>query len=372
MTDAQFGLLTSIFLLTYGLLSPFGGFIADRFNRSRLIIFSLFAWSITTWMTAHATTFGGMLVCRALMGISEAAYFPAAGALLMDYHREGTRSRANAIHLSGVMVGSGLGGLGGLIAESYDWQFVFRLFGFIGIGYAAVLLLLLRDRPKDPVLAGAMAVPPATPIRLLATVLALFRLPGFVLAFLFWGLLAVASWSFAGWLPAYLHEQFGMSQGRAGMTALGYTQAATLVGMIVGGLIADRWIRRNPRGRILTGVVGILCAAPAALIVGNSVFLPVVLLGMILFGLVRPFPDACMTPILTQIVEKRHLATALGFLNMLAVFVGGLTVYIGGVVRDAHIPITVMFNCGAVGLFICGALLWSIKLRPPGATAPTP
>ncbi len=365
MTDAQFGLLTSIFLLTYGLLSPFGGFLADRFNRSRLIIFSLFAWSATTWMTAHATTFGGMLTCRALMGISEAAYFPAAGALLMDYHREGTRSRANAIHLSGVMVGSGLGGLGGLIAESYDWQFVFRLFGFIGIAYAAVLLLLLRDRPKDPVLVGEVAPPVTAPIRPVETVLSLFRLPAFVVALLFWGLLAVASWSFAGWLPAYLHEQFAMSQGKAGLTALGYMHAASLVGMVVGGLIADRWIRHNPRGRVLTGVVGVLCAAPAALIVGNSTLLPVVLLGMVLFGFVRPFPDASMMPILTQIVEKRHLATAYGFLNMLAVFVGGITIYIGGVVRDAHIPITMMFNFGALGLFICAGLLWSIKPRAP-------
>ena len=310
MTDAQFGMLTTIFLLTYGTLSPFGGFIADRFNRSRLIIFSLFAWSLFTWLTAHATTFGVMLACRGLMGISEAAYFPAAGALLMDYHREGTRSRANAIHLSGVMVGSGLGGIGGVIADSYNWQFVFRLFGFVGIAYAAVLLLLLRDRRKDPVSVGERAAPEVTPIRMVETVLALFRLPGFVLALLFWGLLAVASWSFAGWLPAYLHEQFGMSQGRAGLTATGYSQGASLVGMIAGGLIADRWIRRNPRGRILTGVVGVLCAAPAALLVGNTTILPVVILGMVLFGLVRPFPDASMMPILTQIVEKRHLATA--------------------------------------------------------------
>ena len=113
MTDAQFGLLTTIFLVSYGLLSPLGGFVADRFSRSRIIIFSLFAWSATTWLTAHASTFGELLFYRALMGISEACYFPAAGALLMDYHRNTTRSLANGIHLSGVMVGSGLGGLGG-------------------------------------------------------------------------------------------------------------------------------------------------------------------------------------------------------------------------------------------------------------------
>lgn len=58
MSDAQFGLLTTIFLVSYGLFSPLGGFVADRLNRSRIIIFSLFAWSATTWLTAHATSFG--------------------------------------------------------------------------------------------------------------------------------------------------------------------------------------------------------------------------------------------------------------------------------------------------------------------------
>ena len=82
MTEAQFGLLTSVFLWVYGILSPFAGFLADRFNRSRVIVISLFAWSVLTWLTAHATTFHGLLITRALMGISEACYIPAALALI--------------------------------------------------------------------------------------------------------------------------------------------------------------------------------------------------------------------------------------------------------------------------------------------------
>src|SRR5512133_1968129 len=113
MTDAQFGLLTSVFLWVYGLLSPFAGFLADRFNRSRVIVGSLFVWSLITWLTAHATTFNELLATRALMGISEACYIPAALALIADYHRGPTRSLANGIHLTGVMVGSALSGVGG-------------------------------------------------------------------------------------------------------------------------------------------------------------------------------------------------------------------------------------------------------------------
>jgi MFS family permease len=365
MTDAQFGLLTTIFLVTYGVLSPFGGFIADKFNR--IIIFSLFAWSATTWLTAHATTFGELLFYRALMGISEAAYFPAAGALLMDYHRNQTRSMANGIHLSGVMVGSGLGGLGGWIADRYDWTFVFELFGLIGIVYAGVLFFLLKDRPKEVAVPGEpVAVLPV--LQLGQTLVSLFSRPAYLLALIFWGLLGVASWSFSGWLPAYLQEQFHMTQGRAGLTALGYIYSASLIGMVAGGFFADRWTQINPRGRIYVGVIGVLVAIPGVLLVGNSGTLPLVLLGMVIYGFTRPFPDASMTPLLCQIVDRRHLGTGVGVLNMFAVMVGGASIYIGGVVRDAHISITTMFNFGALGLLICAVLLWAIKPRPVPAS----
>src|SRR4051812_12351107 len=82
MSDAQFGLLTSIFLWVYGILSPLGVYRADRFSRSRVIVASLFVWSAVTWLTAHATSYHELLFARALMGISEACYIPAALALI--------------------------------------------------------------------------------------------------------------------------------------------------------------------------------------------------------------------------------------------------------------------------------------------------
>lgn len=65
MTDAQFGLLTSVFLWVYAALSPFAGFLADRFSRTKVIVFSLLSWSIVTWLTGFATTYGELLLTRA-------------------------------------------------------------------------------------------------------------------------------------------------------------------------------------------------------------------------------------------------------------------------------------------------------------------
>lgn len=371
MTDAQFGLLTTVFLVSYGVLSPFGGYVADRFNRSRILVFSLFGWSAATWLTAHATTVNEVLFYRGLLGVCQAAYFPAAAALLMGYHQDKTRSLANGIHLSGVMVGSGLGGLGGWIADRADWTFVFQLFGAIGVVYAAALFFFLKDRPNEQPAPGepAEAVPSE---HLGQTLRAIFSRPAYVFALLFWGMMGIASWSFIGWLPAYLQEEFQMSQGRAGLTALGYIYTASLVGMVAGGYFADHWTRSNPRGRIYVGVIGVLAAIPGVLMVGNSSLLPLVLVGMVIYGFMRPFPDASMTPLLCQILDRRHLATGVGVLNMFAVMVGGASIYIGGVVRDAKINITTMFNWGAVGLLACAFLLWAVRPRSDAARPPTP
>lgn len=369
MTDAQFGLLTTVFLICYGVLSPFGGYVADRLNRSRIIVFSLFGWSAATWLTAHASTINEVLFYRGLLGVCQAAYFPAAAALLMDYHRDKTRSLANGIHLSGVMVGSALGGLGGWIADRADWAFVFQLFGVIGVVYAGALFLFLKDRPKETAAPGEPIE--AVPVEHLGqTLWAIFSRPAYVLALLFWGMMGVASWSFIGWLPAYLQEEFQMSQGRAGLTALGYIYSASLVGMVAGGYFADRWARTNPRGRIYVGVIGVLAAIPGVLLVGNSNLLPLVLVGMVVYGFTRPFPDASMTPLLCQIIDRRHLATGVGVLNMFAVMVGGASIYVGGMVRDAQINVTTMFNFGAAGLVVCAVLLWAVKPRAPAPSSP--
>ena len=114
MTEALFGLLTSSFAWTYGLLSPFAGFLSDRFSRSRVITVSLFLWSVVTWLTGYSSNFHQLLTMRILMGICEACYLPAALALITDHHRGSTRSLAVGVHMSGIFIGCSLAGIGGL------------------------------------------------------------------------------------------------------------------------------------------------------------------------------------------------------------------------------------------------------------------
>lgn len=359
MTDAQFGLLTSVFLWVYGLLSPLAGFLADRFNRSRLIVLSLLIWSLLTWLTGHARRFEELIVVRALMGVSEAAYLPAALALIADYHRGSTRSLATGIHMTGLSVGTGLAGIGGWLAEQQGWRFAFDVFGWFGVAYAVVLWSVLRD-PVERQKATAEATSP----RLSAAFASLSASGSFWLLLAFWGLLALAGWAVMGWMPTYFKEQFSLGQGAAGISATGYLAVAMFAGKLVGGAWADRWSRANDRARILVPAIGLFIAAPATLLLANTSVPGLAIAGLSLYGFTRVFSDANLMPILCQVVDSRYRATGYGVLNLFSCLVGGVTVYLGGVLRDAQISVGALFMAAAAGMLVCGALMLLVKPRP--------
>jgi len=157
MTDAQFGLLTTVFLVVYAVASPFAGFLADRLSRSRVILASLLAWSLVTLATTWVTTYDQLLLSRVALAITQAACMPASVALIVDYHRGSTRSIASGLLLSGAMTGGALAGFGGWFADRHDWTYAYQVFGWIGLGHAVLVLLFLKDQTVP---AGPVAQPP--------------------------------------------------------------------------------------------------------------------------------------------------------------------------------------------------------------------
>ncbi|HEY8660733.1 MAG TPA: MFS transporter [Chitinophagaceae bacterium] len=363
MTDAKFGLLTSVFLWVYGILSPFAGFLADKFNRSRVIISSLFLWSIVTWLTAHATTYEELLATRALMGISEACYIPAALALIADYHKGNTRSLATGIHMGGVMVGQSLGFLGGWIAEKYQWSSAFNVFGIIGIVYSFVLFFLLRDPKQEDEDLQKIARPK---VNFFEAIRDLFRSRSFILLLTFWGLLGIVGWMILGWLPTYYKEHFKLSQGVAGLYATGYLFPISILGVILGGFLADRWSRINARGRILVPVIGLCIAAPAVFIASGTSVIYLTIAGFMVYGLTRTFSDTNMMPILCMISDKRYRATGYGVMNLFACIVGGIGIYASGVLRDSHVNLSNLFRIAALVMVVCAGILLMIRIKHNG------
>jgi MFS family permease len=363
MSDAQFGLLTSVFLWVYGGLSPFAGFLADRLGRSRVIIVSMLAWSAITWLTGHAKTFEGLLTARAVMGVSEAFFLPAALALIADYHPGPTRSLATGILISGTTVGAGLGGLGGWLAERHGWSYSYYLLSCLGVACSVLLVLMLRDSPRQSDKASAPEV------RFGDALTSLLSRGSFIIAMMYWGLLGLVGWALIGWMPTYFNEHFHLAQGVAGLSATGYLQAAALVGLPLGGAWADRWSRTNPRGRMLVPVIGLCIAAPGLLLAANTSIVALALAGLVLYGLARASTDANMMPIVCLVTDSRYRATGYGLLNCFACLVGGVAIYAGGALRDSHAAgLNRVFQAASVSLLLCAGLLMLVK--PSAAPAP--
>ena len=365
ITEAQFGLLTSIFLWVYGILSPVGGFLGDRISRKWVIFVSLIVWSVLTWATGHAQTFQQLLWARALMGISEACYLPSALALIADYHRGPTRASAIAIHGTGIYAGGALGGIGGYMAETIGWRAGFTVLGSIGVGYALILIIFLRDAP--PVTESATlesppeTVQPKMALRLLFTVPAFWILLGIV------AFVGIADWTIYGWLPTYLRERFLLSQGKAGITATGVLQATSFVGILTGGFLSDVWSRSNARARMLLPGLGYLVAAPGLMVLAWSGALIPAMCGLSLYGIARGFSDANRMPIVRQIVDERYSATAFGVLNFVGCMTGGIMTYLGGGLRDAKLSLSVAFLICAGAIMVASVLCFILKPRSPAA-----
>jgi MFS family permease len=364
--DAQFGLFPSVFLWIYGICSPFAGYLADRVGRKPVIIASLALWSAATMLTGYVTEFWQMLVCRALLGVSEAFYMPAAVALIVDYHAGRTRSRATGLHLSGVYVGSVLGGLGGWFAEEHGWRFAFRLFGAIGIAYALVLVVVLRvpdvrdqrDGDDEPAGDWHYTPPTAAPGNPFA---ALLSTRGFVLLLVMNALNGAAYWPVRSWLPSFFNVELGVNLTWSGVYGAMAFNAAAFAGMLIGSTISDYWSAKTQRARALVPAIGFCIAAPCLFLVGAASLVPVILAGIVVVGMSQGFLDANLMPAVCTVSDSRHRATGYGLMNFVGTTAGGIMTYVGGWLKDANVPFGVTFQVAAGFILVAGLLLFLVR-----------
>ena len=364
---ADWGLVLGCFKWTYAVLSPFGGYIADRFSKRYVIGGSLLVWSMVTWWTGHVSTFHELMTARALMGISEAFYIPAALALISEYHLGPTRSRAVGLHQAGIYVGQILGGFAGYMADSPDhgWRWMFTTCGMIGVIYAIPLIPAMRDPVR--------AVPTAADTEAAKTgvIRGLLGNRNFLLLVAYFTLPAIAGWVVRDWMPEILREKFSLGQGKAGVSAILYVQIASLIGALIGGTLADRWMKTTNRGRIFTSAIGMALFLPALFGVGNAPTLTFAIIGLIVFGLGWGFFDCNNMPILCQIARPEWRATGYGIMNLVSISCGGFGDWAFGALRDRHVPLNVIFGAFAgVALFSIFIVLRIKPKQEPASPVP--
>ncbi|MDR6562473.1 MULTISPECIES: MFS transporter [unclassified Arcicella] len=355
-TATNFGYLMAVFLWIYGLMSPLAGIIADRINRKWIIVGSLFVWSAVTFLMGYTTSFNQLFWLRALMGVSEALYIPAGLSLIADYHSSQTRSLAIGIHMTGLYTGQALGGFGATVATYFSWQQTFHSFGMIGIVYAVVLLLFLKEKkvvvglPQNDTLTTSKT-------SLIKDLGVLFSNASFWMLLFYFTIPSLSGWGIKNWLPTLFAQNLHIEMSKAGPLSTITLAASSLLGVIMGGILSDKWVQHNIKGRIYISTIGLVLTVPSLLLLGFGHSLVHLIGAALCFGLGYGMFDANNMPILCQFVSAKHRGTAYGLMNMSGVFAGAFITNLLGKSTDKgnlgyDLAILAGFVFIAVALFI--------------------
>jgi MFS family permease len=329
----NFGYLMGIFLWVYGFMSPVSGIIADKFNRKWLIVISLFVWSGVTFSMGLANNFREVYWLRAIMGISEALYIPAGLSLIADFHDDKTRSLAIGIHMTGIYIGQALGGFGATISEAYSWHSTFHFFGIAGMVYALILIVLLKEkknRAEETLI--SQGIESKSLFRGLAL---LFSNISFWIILFYFAIPSLPGWATKNWLPTLFADSLDIPMAEAGPLSTITIAASSFLGVIFGGILSDKWVLKNVRGRIYTSAIGLALTIPSLLLIGFSHSLFSVITSGLCFGIGWGMYDANNMPILCQFVSAKYRATAYGIMNMTGVFAGAYITDLLGKSTDA-------------------------------------
>ena len=349
LTDVQLGIVGASFMWVYAAAAPLAGMIGDRFARKSIIIAGLIFWSAITIATALSTSYSQLVICRALEGLGEAFYFPASMSMLSDYHGRDTRSRAMAIHQSSVYAGTIAGGTAaGVMGQALGWRSSFYLFGILGMMLGLALIVWLREparsespAPEKPPLAGIATI--------LKTPMVLILIAVFV------GANFVASIVLT-WMPSFLNRKFGMSLAAAGFSSTFYLQIASVLGVISGGVLADRLAKRSAGGRMTTQAIGLMAGVPFIFITGWTLSVPILVLALAGFGYFKGLYDANIWASLHDVVPARLRATAVGVMNS-AGWIGGGFAPIAIALASERYGMSAAISASSIVYLLVGSLL---------------
>ncbi|MBO5581992.1 MAG: MFS transporter [Bacteroidales bacterium] len=328
-----FGVLMGIFLWIYAIVSPFAGTVADRLSRKWLIVGSLAVWSAVTLLMGYCTTFTQLKWLRGLMGISEALYIPSSLSLIADYHSGKSRSLAVGIHMTGLYLGQALGGFGANFAKALSWQQTFHWFGIIGIVYAVILIFCLKE-----------ARPAAAPLKTDSKPAAkesIWKSFGLIFSNIaFWAILfffassSMPGWATKNWLPTLFQGSLDIPMEKAGPIATITIAFASFIGVLIGGPLSDKWVKKNLKGRIYTSAIGLGMMIPALVLIGLGHGIVAAVAAGLIFGIGYGMFDTNNMPILCQFVPGRLRATAYGFMNTVGVAMGAVCTQVLGRMQD--------------------------------------
>lgn len=390
-SDAQGGLLQSLFMLPYALVSPLVGSLGDRRARFPLAGLGVLAWSFATFGSGLAPTFGALLVARVIIGVGEASYTVVTPSLLGDYFPSDQRSRALAIFYAAIPVGSAVGFvLGSAVGTHLGWRWAFYLAGLPG-ALLAILLFFFRDPPR-----GTLDAAPASPAEARGTsprgaYRRLLGHPSYLFNVVAQTIYTFAMGGLAAWMPTYFYRVRGLPLASAGVTFGAIVCVAGLLGTVVGGQLGDRLARRLPGAAFLFSGLGLVLSLPfsmlAILAPTPAIFWPGMFMTLFLLFINTGPLNAAMANVLPASIRSRGFGLSTMSIHLLG---DALSPYLIGRASDRiglRMPVfatsMLLVLSGLVLLFGRRALVRDLRAAgalealagagsPPGAASPPP
>jgi len=358
LTDAQLGTLQTVLQVVLALATVPFALLADRMNRRAIIAAGVIVWSGATFLSSLAGTYAALLVARALVGVGEAAYAPAAQSLISGEFRPQLRGRALAVFAAAMLVGGAAGqALGGYLGDTSGWRWAFAIIGVPGLilGMAA---LKLDDPPRGP---KTEVVP----------VIHLLRVPAFLALMASGVLVTFATVSFVTWGPDYMvrYKDFSMRQAGVLMGTLGLISLVS--GALAGGAIADILQRRMAYGRVVTVALGFLFAGPFLLWALATESRHTLLLAFTIAGFFMSWYHGPVTAIIHDMMPPRAYATSVGVYMLVTQLAGAFGPSLIGNISDIFdLQLGLQLAAGVMGAGSLSFLLVIFFIRRHGLQHP--
>ena len=238
------------------LVAPLTGWLGDRFSRKPLIIAGAVLWSLATLGTAWVHDYWTLFIRHALVGVGEATFGIFAPAVLADFYPERDRNRILSIFYLAIPVGAALGyAAGGKMGSMFGWRAPFFYCAIPGLLVAA----LYGWMGREPARGGTDHIKPTVNR---TTFRGLFTNPAYLTATFGLAALTFAMGGISNWVPTFLHRFAGLTVANASLVVGGITVVDGIAGTMVGGWVAQRWLRTNHRALYLVSLWSVALTLP--------------------------------------------------------------------------------------------------------------
>ena len=328
LTDVQIGWINTTLSWTLAAMTVVAGFVGDRCSRKWLITLSLIAWSLMTVCMGFIGGFWGALFFRSIAtGVGESFYAPSAYALIAVHHKK-TRSLALSIHQAALYVGLMVSGLAvaWLLGFLGSWRSVFIAFGAVGCLLGIMFIWTLKDGERgEKSEEKRVKSEEKRGIGLGESLRAYFCNPSALCATAGFVAIVFVNNAYLFWAPKFAAEKFAIDVGEAGKGVMLWHHLFAFGAILVGGILTDRFVAKMPRFRLGFQIAALLLGAPMLLWIGLSQSFVALLVAASAYGVFRGFFEVNTHASLFDVVPPQYRSTAVGLLNMIAFFFGGLS-----------------------------------------------